>query len=165
MPAVAPIGRTLAVMRRFVSTRVDDAVAAALLEEYVAYRIATFPVGSVYRVSTPDPSAFLAPAGVFLVAEVDGVPVGCGGVRDLGGGRWEVKHLWLRASARGGGHGRALLTELERLAAAGGAAELVLDTNDSLTAAGVLYRSSGFEPIAAYNDNPNATTWFAKRLR
>jgi len=40
----------------------------------------------------------------------------------------------------------------------------VLDTNDSLEAAAGLYRSSGFESVPAYNDNPNATTWYRKRL-
>jgi GNAT superfamily N-acetyltransferase len=62
------------------------------------------------------------------------------------------------------GVGRALLAELERRALALGATELVLDTNDSLEAAGSLYRSSGFEPSEPYNGNPNATAWFRKSL-
>ncbi|MCX7521295.1 GNAT family N-acetyltransferase [Microbacterium sp. STN6] len=78
--------------------------------------------------------------------------------------RFEVKHLWLSPAARGRGLGRALLTELERRAAAFGASEVVLDTNDSLEAAGGLYRASGYESIAPYNDNPNATTWYRKSL-
>lgn len=141
---------------------VDEPVAAELLREYLDYRIATFPAGSAYRPSAPDPAVFTPPAGEFLVVEVDGAPVGCGGVRDLGDGRWEVKHLWMRGTVRGGGHGRALLAELERRAAGSGATELVLDTNDSLVAAGALYRSAGFERIAAYNDNPNANVWLRR---
>jgi hypothetical protein len=40
----------------------------------------------------------------------------------------------------------------------------VLDTNASLEAAGRLYRSQGYESIQPYNENPNATDWFRKRL-
>jgi ribosomal protein S18 acetylase RimI-like enzyme len=65
---------------------------------------------------------------------------------------------------RGLGLGRALLAELQRRARGLGAQRLVLDTNDSLTAAAGLYRSSGFDEIEPYNDNPNATRWFAKTL-
>ncbi len=78
--------------------------------------------------------------------------------------RFEVKHLYLRPFTRGRGLGRALLTELEANARGFGADELLLDTNSSLTAAGGLYRSSGFVEIPAYNDNPNATNWYSKRL-
>ncbi|TPW94776.1 PadR family transcriptional regulator, partial [Schumannella luteola] len=45
-----------------------------------------------------------------------------------------------------------------------GATEAVLDTNANLTAAGSLYRTSGYVEIPPYNDNPNATTWFRKEL-
>ncbi|HAN26006.1 MAG TPA: PadR family transcriptional regulator, partial [Microbacterium ginsengisoli] len=45
-----------------------------------------------------------------------------------------------------------------------GAAELVLDTHHSLAAAAGLYASSGFVTIPPYNENPNATRWYGKRL-
>ena len=41
---------------------------------------------------------------------------------------------------------------------------VVLDTNATLEAAQSLYRSSGYAEIDAYNDNPNATHWFARSL-
>ena len=34
----------------------------------------------------------------------------------------------------------------------------------ALEAAGALYARSGYETIAAYNDNPNATRWYGKAL-
>ena len=40
----------------------------------------------------------------------------------------------------------------------------VLDTVHTLEAAGALYARSGYETIAAYNDNPNATRWYGKAL-
>jgi ribosomal protein S18 acetylase RimI-like enzyme len=78
--------------------------------------------------------------------------------------RGEVKHLWVRPAARGTGVGRALLADLERRAAAFGATEVVLDTNERLEAAQALYRSTGYREVEPYNDNPNATHWFAKGL-
>ena len=40
----------------------------------------------------------------------------------------------------------------------------MLDTNATLEAAQSLYRTSGYDEIEPYNDNPNATHWFGKSL-
>ena len=112
----------------------------------------------------PDPAQFVPPAGIFMVVDDDFGPVGCGGVRMLDSRRAEIKHLYLRDRARGKGWGRELLAELEARAVGLGAREIVLDTNASLEAAQGLYRSTGYEDVEPYNDNPNATNWFAKRL-
>ncbi len=151
-------------MPTFRETPVTDATAHALLGEYFAFRESSFPTPAGYVTTFPSPEIFVQPAGVFLLAEADGVAVGCGGVRSLGEGRFEVKHLWLRPEAQGKGFGRALLAELERRAVQLGATEMVLDTNASLEAAGSLYRSSGYVGIPPYNDNPNATHWYGKAL-
>ena len=145
-----------------------ETTAHQLLEEYFADRARTFPSAGGYVTVFPSPEQFTPPAGVFLVVEVDGEDVGCGGIRRLAdtdaGPRFEVKHLWLRPHVRGRHLGRALLAELERRARVWGAAEVVLDTNASLEAAAGLYLSSGYESVEPYNDNPNATHWYAKRL-
>jgi GNAT superfamily N-acetyltransferase len=158
----------------FTPTRTDDESAALLLSRYFTERERTFPSShGAYTVNLPDPSRFVPPAGDFVVAELDDVPVGCGGVRRIEDAvgpddrpivRFEIKHLYLDADARGRGAGRALLAELERRAVALGAERLVLDTNESLTAAGNLYRTSGYVETAPYNDNPNATHWYAKEV-
>jgi GNAT superfamily N-acetyltransferase len=177
---------------RFRTAQVTGAEAHGMLTAYFAERAAGFPPEQgEYRPTFPTDAAFTPPDGVFLIVD-DGIvddptlaqesgagaagsaggptTIGCGGIRriapdpDTGRVRYEVKHLWLTDAARGRGAGRALLVELERRARRFGAEELVLDTNASLAAAGGLYRSSGFVEIPAYNDNPNATTWFAKRL-
>ncbi|MEJ3403399.1 GNAT family N-acetyltransferase [Rathayibacter sp. YIM 133350] len=150
---------------------VTDATAHALLAEYFAERELTFPTAGGYRTTFPAPEHFEPPAGVFLlVLDASRKPIGCGGLRRIDDGddgrvRFEVKHLFLRPSARGLGAGRGLLQELERRAVSMGADEVVLDTNASLQAAGGLYRSSGYVDIPPYNENPNATNWFGKRLR
>lgn len=142
-------------------TRTDDPDAAALLDEYFAMREHGM---AGYKIVHPSPSAFVEPAGVFLVARRDGEPIGCGGIRLLDPRRAEVKHLYLRPEARGSGLGRALLEALEQHAARLGATEVVLDTNARLEAAQQLYRSSGYAEVEPYNDNPNATHWFRKAL-
>lgn len=144
--------------------------AATLLAEYFASREITATARhESYRVVRPDPARFTGAEGVFLVVGDAGAPdSGCGGIRRIEpgalGARFEVKHLWVRPEARGRGLGAALLIDLERRACQLGAGELVLDTNDALEAAGALYRRSGFLPVPPYNDNPNATTWYAKLL-
>lgn len=151
-------------MPQFRQLPVTDALAHELLTEYFSYRADTFPTPSGYVTTFPAEEQFEPPRGVFLVVEQSGTVLGCGGIRKLESGRFEVKHLWVRPQGRGAGLGRQLLIELERRARQWGAVELVLDTNESLAAAGGLYRSSGFESGEPYNDNPNATTWYRKKL-
>jgi GNAT superfamily N-acetyltransferase len=149
----------------FRETGVDAPDAHALIAAYFASRAETFPAElGAYRPTFPAAASFLRPIGVFLVASEDGTDVGCGGIRTLGPGRLELKHLWIEPRAQGHGYGRLLLTELERLAAELGATEIVLDTNASLIAACSLYRSSGYIETEPYNENPNATHWFRKAL-
>lgn len=145
----------------------DDPSAHALLTEYFTGRELSFPSAQgQYRTTYPDPAAFVGDRGVFVIVHDDELgDVGCGGIRMLDDARAEVKHLYLQPRTRGRGLGRALLTELERRAAADfGARESVLDTNASLEAAGGLYAAAGYVGIPPYNDNPNATNWYAKAL-
>ena len=152
-------------MVRWRESGVDEPAAHALLAEYFASRAASFPPSmGEYRTVFPTPQQFLPPNGVFLVVELDGEDVGCGGVRLLDVARFEVKHLWLQPQTRGSGLGRRLLAELEHRASGLGAVELVLDTNASQAAASALYRSAGYVEVEPYNDNANATHWFAKPL-
>ena len=155
--------------------RVDDDAALALLTEYFSSRAESFPRSQgEYRTVFPSADQFVPPRGVFLVVEgedLSGEPadVGCGGIRrielDDAPTTFEVKHLWLQPHVRRLGYGRALLTELERRAIEFGGEQLVLDTNQVLEAAGELYRSAGFLEVPAYNDNANATHWYAKALQ
>lgn len=148
--------------------------AGVLLDQYFTARANAFPAGpESYRPALVDDEQFTAPRGVFLLVEgenLSGEPadVGCGGARRIDDGpagpRFEVKHLWIQPHARRHGFGRALMAELENRARALGGLELVLDTHESLEQAAALYRSLGFEPIAPYNDNPNATTWLGRAL-
>jgi GNAT superfamily N-acetyltransferase len=110
-----------------------------------------------------DRDELIPPAGHFLVAYVDGEAVGCGAVKHPPGRPAEIKRMWVDESARGHGVGRRLLAELESLAAQAGAKLLHLETNRALAEAIAMYRSSGYEEVPAFNDEPFAHHWFEKR--
>ena len=112
----------------------------------------------------PDDAALTPPAGCFLVARLDGRPVGCGALRRLAPGVGEIKRMWVAPEARGLGLSRRLLSALEDQARALGMDRVRLDTNRALTEAQALYRSAGYREIARFNDNPYADLWFEKAL-
>jgi GNAT superfamily N-acetyltransferase len=111
-----------------------------------------------------EPADFTPPRGRMLVIRDDGVARGCGGVRLLDPTTAEVKRMWLHSSLRGRGVGRALLARLEAEAVRLGATRAVLDTHETLSAALALYRTAGWQEVPSYNDNAEATHWFAKDL-
>ena len=69
----------------------------------------------------------------FVVLYSRGRAVGCGGVRSLGPELAEIKRMFVTADARRQGHGRRLLAELERRAAAAGAKRVRLLTTEALS--------------------------------
>lgn len=107
---------------------------------------------------------FIRPRGSFLIARLDGSPVGCGAVRMLDATAAEIKRMWVAPSARGLGAAGRLLGRLETIARELGAQTVYLDTNRALKEAQSLYRRDGYEEIAPYNDNPFADHWYSKRL-
>lgn len=112
----------------------------------------------------PDAGQLRLPHGLFVVARLHGVPVGCAGLKLPPGAPAEIKRMWVAPHARGLGLGRRFLAELETRACQHGCDVLRLDTNKALTAAIGLYHSYGFQEVAAYNDEPYAHHWFEKRI-
>ncbi|GAA4910056.1 acetyltransferase (GNAT) family protein [Stackebrandtia albiflava] len=106
---------------------------------------------------TPPSAADIA---VFVVAYAeDGDPVGCGGLRDLGGGVGEVKRMYVVPSRRGTGVAREVLTALESWARSRGWRALWLETGDRQPAAIRFYRRCGYRPVpafGAYADEPSS---------
>ncbi len=111
-----------------------------------------------------DPHELTPPAGLLLVAYLRGKPVGCGALKFHEHAPGELKRMWVAPRARGLGLGRRLLQELERCAREAGVAVLHLETNRTLAEAIELYRRSGYQEVAAFNDEPYAHHWFEKRL-
>jgi DNA-binding MarR family transcriptional regulator/GNAT superfamily N-acetyltransferase len=111
-----------------------------------------------------DRHELIPPAGGFLVAYLDGEPVGCGGVKHAPGRPAEIKRMWVAYAARGLGLGRLLLEELEALAIRSGASVARLETNSVLAEAVGMYRSAGYEEVPAFNEEPFADLWMEKGL-
>jgi GNAT superfamily N-acetyltransferase len=117
---------------------------------------------------TPDIFAseedFASPGSAWLVVHDDEVPVACGGLLRLAPDLAEIKRMYVAPAARGRGHGRRLLAELERLAAAAGCDRVQLLTTEVLAEARDLYRSSGYEITATERRAGRVDFWLEKRL-
>lgn len=109
-----------------------------------------------------DPDELVPPLGWFLLAHLDGAPVGCGALK-IKDGIGEIKRMWVSPDTRGLGIAQRLLQSLEAQARAAGVDTLRLDTHRSLSEARALYLRNGYVEIAAYNNNPYAGYWFEKR--
>lgn len=105
-----------------------------------------------------------AEPGIFLLARLDGRPVGCGALRPLDASTGEIKRMWIAPEARGIGLARRLLAALEACALDTGLTRVRLDTNRALNEAQSLYRKAGYREIGRYNDNAYADFWFEKDL-
>jgi DNA-binding MarR family transcriptional regulator/GNAT superfamily N-acetyltransferase len=115
------------------------------------------------RSVSANPDELVPPAGLFLLAHLDGRPVGCGGLKAKGRKQGELKRMWVAPDARGLGIAQRLLEALEQNAVRMGLDTLQLDTNRALKEAHALYVRNGYREISRYNDNPYADHWFEKR--
>ena len=106
----------------------------------------------------------IPPSGWFVVARLEGRPVGCGALKRLSDKTGEIKRMWTANAARGRGVARQVLRRLEAIAREAGLTTLRLETNRTLTEAQKLYRREGYAEVAAFNDEPYAHHWFEKRL-
>jgi DNA-binding MarR family transcriptional regulator/GNAT superfamily N-acetyltransferase len=138
--------------------------ARAAVRRYAAELDERFPGGFDADMAVDaDLDALTAPAGRFVLARVDGQPVGCGGVQVIDDGIAELKRMWVSPDVRGTGLGGRLLRALEAHAADLGCAIVRLDTNSVLTDAIAMYRRAGYRPIPRYNANPYPDLFFEKR--
>lgn len=131
---------------------------------YAAELAERFPEGYALADLLPAPDA-RKPHGLFLAAREQGRVIGCGVLRTPPAGHAEIRHLWVDSEARGMGLGRRMVVELERLALSADYAAIRLDTHRVLVEAIGLYRSLGYQQIAAYDDNLHAHLWFEKPLQ
>jgi GNAT superfamily N-acetyltransferase len=97
-----------------------------------------------------EPAEFLAPRGVFLVAEVDGVPAGCGAWRTLSPGVAEIKRVYVEPDFRRLRLARLIVAELEEGAVRAGHGSVVLNTGHEQPEALALYADLGYRPVDGY---------------
>ena len=104
-------------------------------------------------------------AGAAWLVGYDGdVAVACGGLRRLAAGVAEIKRMFVTASARRRGHARALLAELERLAAQDGCQRVRLYTTEVLREARALYGASGYRPVGVAAIDGRIDLWLEKAI-
>lgn len=171
-PPIERPEETVAAIARFVrgleirvsEEEFDSPASRPLMSAYVA------EIKAMYPDWTPDiPPRMIAgdvdpPHGRWLVAYLDGQPVGCGGLKRIEERAGEIKRIYVVPAARGSGVARALLARLEAAARAAGYEVVRLDTGPKQEASVALFTSSGYEPIGDYNGNPVAAYWFEKRF-
>jgi GNAT superfamily N-acetyltransferase len=97
-----------------------------------------------------DLDAMRVPRARLYVAEVDGEPVGIGGLKPLTGDEAEIKRMYVRASSRGLGIGRTILERLIDDARTLGYRTIRLESAAFMHEAHALYRRFGFLPTPTY---------------
>ena len=83
----------------------------------------------------------------FLIAYVDGVPAGCGGLRTIDGGGYEIKRMYVTPARRGTGIAIAVLKGLEAWARERSVPQLVLETGTAQPDAMRFYEREGYTRI------------------
>lgn len=123
-----------------------DARVRALIAELDAFNTGLYPAESNHF---DPPEALAGPGCVFLVVEQAGELVGCGAAKNCGG--WaELKRMYLKPEARGGGIALAMLVKLLDWARAQDLPLARLETGHASTGALKLYRRAGFKEIPAF---------------
>jgi GNAT superfamily N-acetyltransferase len=107
---------------------------------------------------------FGAAGAAWLVVYEDERAVACGGLVPRAPGVAEIKRMFVTAPARGRGHARALLTELERLAAQDGYERVRLYTTEVLREARALYSACGYRAVGVAMIDGRIDLWLEKRL-
>ena len=141
-------------------------------EALALLRLAAAEVQSLYAPQSPDaPMAApgnppTSPRGVYLLARLDGEPVGMGAHQPLDDSRSEVRRIFTLVSARRAGVARAILAALEDHARRQGFTALWLETGCRQLPAIALYSALGYAripPFGPHVDDPTSVC-FAKRL-
>jgi len=139
--------------------------ASSLLAAFYQEQLKRYGFADPIAMSPPD---YAVPNGVFVVAYLSSLPVGCGGYRwlDRLAHAIEIKKVYVDPAARGQGAGRAVMTWLERHAATAGARQVLLETGVRNTAAMRLFASAGYQSTAGYVEDrdPAINRAFAKTL-
>ena len=134
--------------------------AAALVFEYMAATQAEnrrpVPAGigelpAVLRRECSSLQDVYRPAGVFLIADLDGQPAGCAGLSALPGGHTaEVRRLYVRPAHCGSGIARTLIGHAHDHAARHGMTRLILDVLPARTAVISFYRRLGYTETSPF---------------
>jgi GNAT superfamily N-acetyltransferase len=143
----------------------DSPAATALWQEYMALvRERAGPGFEPTERIFGTVDAFRGPNAAWIVLYDAGAPVGCAGLRELEPGVAEIKRMFVTPGARGRGHARRLLAELERIARDAGQRWMRLYTTDMLPEAMALYASEGYRIRSSHPVEGRTEFWLEKAL-
>ena len=154
----------------FAAVDPHSAAAVGILREYFADIVGRHHTRGATSQEIDDalrlePSADLqGKTGVLIVATRAGVTIGCGGLRFVDRATSELTRVFVRPDQRGAGGGEQIVTELEQRARDIGHDLVRLDTRSDLSEARRLYSRLGYTEVVAFNSEPYAQHWLAKRL-
>lgn len=142
----------------------DSPTSLALQQAFFADIAARYPGWEPGATHGVEPSELAPPTGAWVVAYLDGRPVGCGGLQGIDRETAEIRRIYLDGTARGRGIGRALLAELELQARRLGYRHVRLTTGDGQPEALGLFRSTGYEEVAPFTKSVFTRYWMEKTL-
>ncbi|MDQ0920280.1 GNAT family N-acetyltransferase [Paenibacillus sp. V4I5] len=111
-----------------------------------------------------NPSDIEVPRAAFVVARIEGHPVGCGALRPLDDTTVEVKRMYTRSDYRRKGVAQAILAEIDRLAIEFGYSNIKLQTGPKQPEAAALYERVGYHRIPIFSGNWDLVLAYLKDL-
>jgi carbonic anhydrase len=141
-------------------TNAEFAAARALFKEYAALLDVDLSFQGFTAELKQLQTIYGPPTGCLLLASESGEFVGCLGVRRWSADSCEMKRLYVKDTARGGGLGRTLVLAAIKTAKSIGYRRMLLDTLAGMSAARRLYAALGFLECGPYCHNPIPGTTF-----
>ena len=141
----------------------DDDIDATrdLVREFFAYAASLDPHASeahpfqeLERELAGLPGKYAPPGGVFLLARLNGAPVGCGAYYTRHEGTAEIRRMFVRPEARGKAIGWQIVSGLIEAARDAGMEQIILGTFYKLEAAQALYKRAGFTHCPPFDEVP-----------
>ena len=142
----------------------DSAASIALQGAFFADIASRYPGWRPTSSQRLEPAELAPPTGVWLIAYLEHLPVGCGGLQALDSETAEIRRIFIEQSARGRHIGRALLAELEAHARRLRYRRVRLTTGDQQPEALQLFRSAGYAQVRPFTDGAFTTHWMEKTL-
>jgi len=135
----------------------------ALLERHHAFGRDVVPPEEVFAL---DIDGLLDPAVTFFTARVDGVLVGMGAIKDLGGSHGELKSMHTVEAVRDQGIGGALVRRLLSIAVERNYTRVSIETGkqDIFAPARAMYAKAGFVHCPPFGDYVNSGTSYCMTI-
>lgn len=135
-----------------------------LLWEYARLRDFDAALGNYEQELASLPGAYGPPKGRLILARWSDQAAGCVAFKALDDQYCEMKRLYVSPDFRGKKIGRALVAHLLEEARSLSYQYMRLDSHPWMKSAQNIYEYFGFQPIAAYNNNPTPGILFFEKI-